>query len=40
MYQYLMQDFGLGQYEGQGWQVFPHNVKLSIADYGFQAAAG
>jgi SRSO17 transposase len=34
-YQELKQDFGLGHYEGRGWQGFHHHASLSIAAYGF-----
>ena len=34
-YQDLKQDFGLGHYEGRGWQGFHHHAALSIAAYGF-----
>ena len=37
-YQDLKQDFGLGHYEGRGWQGFHHHASLSIAAYGFLMA--
>ena len=37
-YQDLMQDFGLGHYEGRGWRGFHHHATLSIAAYGFLMA--
>jgi SRSO17 transposase len=37
-YQDLKQDFGLGHYEGRGWQGFHHHAALSIAAYGFLMA--
>ena len=33
-YQDLMQDFGLGHYEGRGWRGFHHHATLSIVAYG------
>lgn len=37
-YQDLKQDFGLGHYEGRGWQGFHHHAALSIAACGFLMA--
>lgn len=34
-YQELKQEFGLGHYEGRGWQGFHHHATLCIAAYGF-----
>ncbi len=34
-YQDLKQEFGLGHYEGRGWQGFHHHATLCIAVYGF-----
>lgn len=34
-YQDLKQEFGLGHYEGRGWQGFHHHATLCIAAYGF-----
>jgi hypothetical protein len=33
-YQDLMQDLGLGDYEGRGWRGFHHHASLAIAAYG------
>ena len=37
-YQELKQEFGLGHYEGRGWQGFHHHATLCIAAYGFLVA--
>ena len=37
-YQDLKQEFGLGHYEGRGWQGFHHHATLCIAAYGFLIA--
>ena len=37
-YQELKQEFGLGHYEGRGWQGFHHHATLCIAAYGFLIA--
>lgn len=37
-YQELKQEFGLGHYEGRGWQGFHHHATLCIAAYGFLLA--
>jgi SRSO17 transposase len=34
-YQDLMQEFGLGHYEGPGWRDCHHHASLSIAAFGF-----
>jgi SRSO17 transposase len=34
-YQNLMQQLGLGQYEGRGWRGFHHHATLCMAAYGF-----
>lgn len=34
-YQKLMQEFGLGHYEGRNWRGFHHHASLCIAAYGF-----
>jgi SRSO17 transposase len=34
-YQELKQEFGLGHYEGRGWQGVHHHATLCIAAYGF-----
>ena len=34
-YQDLKREFGLGHYEGRGWQGFHHHATLCIAAYGF-----
>ena len=34
-YQDLMQELGLGHYEGRGWRGFHHHATLCIAAYGF-----
>lgn len=37
-YQELKQEFGLGHYEGRGWQGFHHHATLCIAAYGYLTA--
>lgn len=37
-YQELMQELGLGHFEGRGWRGFHHHATLSIAAYGFLVA--
>ena len=37
-YQELKQEFGLGHYEGRGWQEFHHHATLCIAAYGYLTA--
>ena len=37
-YRELKREFGLGHYEGRGWQGFHHHATLCIAAYGFLTA--